>query len=402
MLTLHTFAASHKETSKALAAIAQKINVAPINGSFVFAFYGCHHHGDHIHTFIQKAWPTVPFVGGTSNTGLICSGELLDEYSIGFLVIEDPDGCYGAASCNLEGDIAVNAKATLLKALENAGCDGELPRLVWVYGAPGSEEDVITSLRSIIGDHCPIMGGSSADNTVEGYWQQLGPAGITQKGLAIGVLFPSGEVGISFQGGYQPTGISGTVTKTAAKKPHTTASRKILEIDNKPAAEVYNNWAGGIFDSALQTGGGILQTASLYPIAVKTGEIMGIPQYLLIHPDAISKAGALHTFAEITEGTVVHFMEGNPDLLIERAGNVVREAISQLPESNSGLAGGIVTYCAGCKIAVDSKMPSVANNIADNFAGLPHIGCFTFGEQGQFAGCNVHGNLMISAIIFSG
>ena len=51
-------------------------------------------------------------------------------------------------------------------------------------------------------------------------------------------------------------------------------------------------------------------------------------------------------------------------------------------------------------MAVGDRMPEVAAQVADSFAGAPFAGCFTFGEQGQIAGRNAHGNLMVAAIAF--
>jgi hypothetical protein len=79
---------------------------------------------------------------------------------------------------------------------------------------------------------------------------------------------------------------------------------------------------------------------------------------------------------------------------------VAREAASRLPHGAQSLAGGLMVYCAGCMMAVGPRMPEVAGNVAAGFDGHPFIGTFTFGEQGQMVGRNVHGNLMISAVAF--
>jgi hypothetical protein len=76
------------------------------------------------------------------------------------------------------------------------------------------------------------------------------------------------------------------------------------------------------------------------------------------------------------------------------------ESIGSLPGGPESLAGGLMVYCAGCMLAVDSRMPEVASKVAEAFSGTPFLGCFTFGEQGCVVERNVHGNLMISAIAF--
>src|SRR5690606_13853303 len=103
--------------------------------------------------------------------------------SVGLLLVEDPEGDYGTAAVRLQGNVPDRAEEALHAALASAGCTGELPELIWIYQAPGQEEAVIEGLRRVVGDRCPIIGGSSADNTIEGGWRQLGPDGPIHDGL---------------------------------------------------------------------------------------------------------------------------------------------------------------------------------------------------------------------------
>jgi hypothetical protein len=57
-------------------------------------------------------------------------------------------------------------------------------------------------------------------------------------------------------------------------------------------------------------------------------------------------------------------------------------------------------YCGGCKLAVGDDISEVARTVGLTLGGTPFIGCFTFGEQGYLLDKNVHGNLMISAVVF--
>jgi hypothetical protein len=333
-------------------------------------------------------------------------GRLWGPDSIGLLLIEDADGDYGVAAAELGADAAATAEETLRAALANAGCPGELPELIWVYQAPGREEAVIEGLRRTVGDRCPIIGGSSADNTVEGHWHQLGPDGVLSNGLVVAALFPSGGIGYAFQGGYEPAGPSGVVTRVgfdpSGESGIVTRSRgrQILEIDGAPAADVYNRWIGNVLDEKVATGGTILLDTTMCPLALDAGTIEGVPHYILVHPEAVSRDGSLSTFASIEEGARVYSMRGDKQRLIERAGRVASQAAARLPGGAETLAGGVVVYCAGCMLAVDEDMPRVAQQVTESFSGMPFLGCFTFGEQGCIVDRNVHGNLMISAIAF--
>lgn len=159
--------------------------------------------------------------------------------------------------------------------------------------------------------------------------------GIIADGLVVGVLFSSGGIGFAFQGGYEPSGESGIVTRVeyeiAGESGGVTQvrGRHIISIDGQPASEVYNRWIGGFLD----------------------GKIEGITYDLLIHPDKMLNDGGLSTFASIEEGTRLYSMKGERGRLVDRGGKAAAAAATMLPNGKQRLAGDLVVYCAGCMLA---------------------------------------------------
>ena len=406
MVAICSIAVNGPDTALLLDELCGKIEADTGTPDLLFVFYGCDHDSGCVHAVLSGRFPGIPLIGGTSCSGVMSGGQLRDSMTIAVLGICDPDGEYGVAMARTGDDAGATAEAVLHRALQNAGCPGELPELVWVFQAPGREEDVVAGLRRVVGDACPIIGGSAADNTVEGNWMQIGPDGAVADGVVVCVLFTSGGIGFSFQGGYEPAGPSGVVTRVGFTQDGTSGivtksnGREILEIDGAPAAETYDKWIGGLISDKIPAGGNILADTTMCPLAVDAGEIEGIPHYLLIHPDSVLGSGALTTFGTVEEGTRIYSMRGNRDRLVERAGRVAADAAQGLPGGPGSLAGGLVVYCAGCMLAVGEDMPRVAEIVSASFGGSPHLGCFTFGEQGALVDRNVHGNLMISAIAF--
>ncbi len=356
-----------------------------------------------VHELVTGRFPGVALVGGTSCGGVMSGAGLAGPGSIGLFLVEDPDGDYGAAATGLGGDPAAAAERALVAALEAAGCPGELPELVWIYQSPGCEEAVLEGLRRLIGDRCPVIGGSAADDgDGSGRWGLVGPDGARGEGLVVGVLFSSRGIGCAFQGGYEPTGESGIVTRIGFDRGGEsgivtrTRGRHIVAIDGRPAAEVYDAWIGGGLAHRLDQGGSVLGLTTLNPLGIDAGSVDEVPHYLLVHPDAITEERGLSTFATVEEGTRIYSMTGDRGRLVERAGRVAAAASRDVAE----LAGGLLVYCAGCRMAVGDEMPKAAEMVRLAFGEAPFLGCFTFGEQGQLFGCNVHGNLMISAVAF--
>jgi hypothetical protein len=131
-------------------------------------FYGCAHDDRLLHAFLNQRLPGVGLIGGTSAGGFMTHRGPVGETGIGLMLLEDDSGDYGVAAGALGDEPSQTAQQLLLQALADAGCPGELPELIWVFQAPGHEEAVVDGLRQIVGDRCPIVGGSSADNDVSG------------------------------------------------------------------------------------------------------------------------------------------------------------------------------------------------------------------------------------------
>lgn len=406
MVRMSSHVATGDTTAEVLSTLASTLQDAPLAPDFIAVFYDCAHDDQAIWRFLRERFPDAALLGGSSSNGVMSEQGLGGQHSIGLLLVEDPDGEYGTAAVRLQGHVADCAEQALYAALEAADCAGELPELIWIYQVPGQEEAVIDGLRRVVGDRCPIIGGSSADNHVAGAGRQLGPEGPMSDGLVVGVLFSSGGIGFAFQGGYEPSGVSGIITRVgfdpsgASGKVTQARGRQILTIDNEPAAHVYNRWLNGALNSKMKEGGNILADTTMLPLGVDAGNIEGITHYLLIHPGQIHAEGSLSTFAAVEEGARIFSMRGNRNNLIERAGKVAAAAVSTLPGGASNLAGGLVIYCTGCMLAVGDEMPRVASALAQSFDEAPFLGCFTLGEQGAILGKNAHGNLMISAIAF--
>lgn len=394
MVSVSSYCARGEDQNQALRALDASLGVAGTGTRLVFAFHSDRLDAQAIHDYLRQRFPAAELVGGTSHGGVINERGTWNDAAVGVLLIDDEHGDFGVAAGPLGDDPAASAQALLQRALLRANCPGQIPELIWVYQAPGQEERVLDGLRRIVGERCPVVGGSAADDDIRGRWRQFGPDGVFENGLAVAVLFPSGGIGCAFQGGYEPAGPSAIATAVQG--------RALLSLDGRPAAAVYDEWLSGRLRDRLAGGGTIIRDTTLSPLGVEAGHIGPIPHYLLVHPHAITPGGGMSLFATLDAGTRIHAMRGSRDRLVERAGRVISRARAQLNHAagHDALAGGLVVYCAGCRMAVDEHIGEVTREAARSFGNAPFLGCFTFGEQGCLLDHNVHGNLMISAIVF--
>lgn len=337
--------------------------------------------------------PGVQIVGGTSCGGVMTEAGFHagPHGAVGLLGVSDPDGAYGVGAEAVGQDAHGAGARAVERALAAAGREFETPDLVWCCQPPGCEEEVLAGVQSVIGERTPIIGGSSADEAIAGAWRQFSSQGALEDHVVIAVLFPTRGHGAAFQSGYAPTGRHGVVTRAQA--------RQVLEIDHRPAAEVYSAWTDGAVDAA--SAGAILAKSTPTPLGRVAAEVQGVPMFVLSHPALMGTGGDLSLFTDIRTGDVVHLMRGSPESLVKRAGLVVEDACAMGGWRRSETLGGLVIYCGGCMLHVREQMDGVVDQIRAAMPGAPFLGAFTFGEQGAIVdSCNRHGNLMVSALTF--
>ena len=116
--------------------------------------------------------------------------------------------------------------------------------------------------------------------------------------------------------------------------------------------------------------------------------------FLLSHPAFVQSDKKLELFTVMSPGDEIVCMWGSESTLVDRAARVAESVSSQ-----GELTGGLLTYCAGCRLTVGESMHDVARGVNEALGGRPFLGHFTFGEQGQMLdGPNQHGNLMVSMV----
>jgi hypothetical protein len=330
--------------------------------------------------------------GGTSCLGAMTNRGLTS--GLAAFAITDADGAYGTARAAYDDTPHDAARAATQQALSNADRLGERPELVWVSTTPGHEEDILNGIQSVIGPDVPIIGGSAADNTVAGHWFVFDQTGQSASGVVVSVLFPSSPVSFAYQNGYAPTQNAGIVTKVE--------NRRLVEIDNRPAAQVFAEWTGGDvpFDATdgPQT---ILSASTIWPFGRQVNTVGDVPFYLLAHAATAHSDGALDLFATVELGETLTQMNGTITSLTERAGRVAALARAAGHMDRAPIKGALMIYCGGCMLTVRDAMPDVVTGVDAALDQAPFVGAFTFGEQGRLVGAgNRHGNLMISCIVF--
>ncbi|WP_420935782.1 FIST signal transduction protein [Alteromonas sp. A081] len=391
-MRIKTYSSDQKDT---LAAANEACGALKSDGptSLVIAFSNAEHDASTLVASLNESG--APYLLATSCLGSLLCDESRAQADAGFSVLSifDETGAFGVGSADCSESDAFTAGASALeKALINAGRPFESPSLIWCALPPGEEEAIINGFTSVVGEQVPIFGGSAADNTVEGNWYIGTSLHTGTNCLAVAVLYPSSPLGLSYSSGYKPTG---TVFKASKAQ-----NRHIIELNGVSAATAYNNATNGLITEQM-AGGQILGLTSTAPLGKPVQLENGALNYLLCHPDEVCEDGALSVFSEVIEGEELVLMEGSIASLTARAERVINNAIMLLPDGCKPV-GVLLVYCAGCRLTVGNEIHPMLTSLREKFESLPICGTYTFGEQGRFLdGKSRHGNLMISAVVFS-
>ncbi|MEC6797391.1 FIST N-terminal domain-containing protein [Photobacterium sp. S4TG1] len=340
---------------------------------------------DILQSMLTEHYPNTPFLACSSCQGFMTEDGYIKGQGLALWAINDIIGAYGTSIVSSNSSIFNIARQAILKAINNSGRIGESPALILLHATPGNEEEVIRGIEDVVGKNIAIIGGSAADNNVEGKWQIFNQEQQTQQGIGITVFYPNCEISFSFHSGYAATEYSAIATKVRG--------REVIELDHQPAADVYQKW----IQQKFEANSSIINESSLNPLGRLVGTIHDLPYFKLAHPLMVTQTNGLKMFASIIEGERLYFMTGTDERLITRAGRVIT--------ATNGIKlnpiGGLTIYCAGCMLKVQQRMNEVAVYVNIAMHNKPFVCPFTFGEQGQFVtGENAHGNLMISAVVF--
>jgi len=322
--------------------------------------------------------------------------------SLAIMTVTSKDIFFGVGSANFADYPSVQdgSKAAILKAIKSAGkSPNELPQAILVTPARGLEEETIEGIERVVGNHTPILGGTPGGPD----FAVFGENEVYEKGVSLAVIYTKFTVGSIFEGGFDVKAPnSGIVTKVDGQA--------IIEIDGKPALNVYDDWLGGEIERLLKEHKRYDQVRALltlHPFYRKYASPDGTVYSLFSHPwpkDKTLVERSVSTSTKIKVGERIYLSHGTWETLMNRVGNLPNMAKTHGKINlNAKPIFGVGYICAGVMGIIPeterAKMPLMIN-YANNDA--PFIAPFTWGEQGYFPGIgNKHGNLLTSFLVIT-
>ena len=349
--------------------------------------------------------------GGTSdseglmtNRGFIHAGardSAANQKVIGLAVmtVTSPDIVFGVGSADFSryANPKEGAKAAMRQAQESAGkSPKEPPQAVLALISRGFEDDAMEGISTVAGQ-VPLLGGTTGGPK----FAVLGDQEVFAQGISLAVIYTKLPVGWVFEGGFDAQeGYSGVLTKVEGAT--------ILEIDGRPALDVYDEWLGGKIKQLQQEGANLMNFKKfmiLNPFYRRFNSREGQDYFLFSYAwphDLTLQNKSMEASANLKTGDEIHLSHGTLERLLNRIGNLPVNARIQggiNPEKKAVLAFGVI--CAGVMRVVPDKERETMVLLLD-YANheVPFIAPLTWGEQGYFPGVGYkHGNLLTSFLV---
>ena len=381
-----------RATTQALSRATQEGSAAP---NFVIVFYGPQFKAEEIRDALHKVPNVNPHIFGMStHEGILCADGYHTSKTgvIGLVAVQIQGISPGVGCASFEEALpAQAAKLALRRAIADAGpvAAGRKPAMIFLTVTSPNEDVVVASLGEESGPNIPLIGGTTAGSidVTTGKrlptWSMIANDQVIKSGVAVTVFYSERDFAWSFGGGYRRTSTSGVVTKGEG--------RIINEIDHRPAAEVYDQWLGGRVTQGSRQGINVAQFCALYPLCQTEGTYN---QFIRVWPSSDPKApGSLQTLVDIHVGETLYFSEGTWNILLNHFASVPQKARDSRPDLSP--MAGVFVYCGGAMSCIPpDQRPQMAFLVEQSMKGVPWMGVFSWGEQGNIPNVgNLHSSL---------
>jgi hypothetical protein len=321
---------------------------------------------------------------------------------VALMTVSSQDITWGVSSAQLSDFSSPQqmAQAVVLDAVKSAGkAPEDLPRVILLSSTIGIEEEVLEGIEQAVGKTVPVLGGT-VGGPVMGV---LGTDDVYDRGICLAVLYTDLPFGWTFEAGFDVAGQhAGIATKVEGQA--------IVEIDHKPALDVYNQWVDGEIDHLREQGakpGAIRDLLTLHPLYRRYKAPTGRDYLLFSHPwpkDDRMQDKSVMTSTKIQPGEEICLSSGTWETLLNRVGNLPSNA-----KANGRIRVGTrpilaIGFICGGILGVIPETERDKMSFLINYANGngPFIATFTWGEQGHFPGIgNKHGNLLTSFLVIA-
>ena len=244
--------------------------------------------------------------------------------------------------------------------------------MMFLDGLAENGAGAVRGVQKVFGNNFPILGGSAGDDfhfkkTYEYYNDKV----LTNSMVGIG-LSGKFSFGVGVRHGWEPIGLPMKVTKAKGSK--------LIEIDNKPALSIYEDYFGKKAHELIEEP--IAKMAYTYPLGMS---VKGSSELLIRDVVIANEKGEINCAAEIPEGSEIRLMLGDTNKAVKAAQEAAQNALDQLKGKKPKVIF-MFNCMARCKLLgreVGKEIKAVQNILGKD---VPLIGLYTYGEMAPLGG----------------
>ena len=244
--------------------------------------------------------------------------------------------------------------------------DGLVHAMIFSDGLFVNGTTLIKGLLSELPENVSVTGGLVGDGTrfketLVGLDKMPEP----KKLICVGFYGPDIKIGYGSLGGWDPFGVSRTITKAKGNV--------LYELDDKPVLALYKEYLGSLAKDLPASG-------LLFPLSLKIKTDLGGEVEVVRTILAVDEKTQSMTFAgDMSEGTVAQFMKANFDRLVDGASGAASMSIESLDKSQAELA--ILVSCVGRKLVLKERTEEEVEAVQEKIGSQAAIiGFYSYGE----------------------
>lgn len=314
---------------------------------------------------IQKAFPNIQLIGGTTN-GEISSVLEFQQDSITLML-------FASHHIQIQAGVGYNVSQNPLQSSQNAIAQAKAksasqPKLCITFpeSLTSSGAVILEGLQQSLGKIVPIIGGMTADDyTFDQTYQFFQDQVLTD---AVPVLLFSGDLLVSYgvASGWTPITPKSRITKVQGNV--------VYEIENQPALEFYRHYLGGER---------FLTHYAIHALAVYEDQ----ENFYMRAPNGYDlEAGSLTFFGDIPDQAIVQITDASRENILAASQVAIQKALSHYPGTEPTTA--LLVSCAARRRILGTLTPQEYQLTKTH---LPqNLSCCGFYAYGEIAPLDQH------------
>lgn len=281
--------------------------------------------------------------------------------------------CASTASAQIAGDDLRAAGAEVTGCV--AACPEQAGRVLLLLtdGLAGDQQEVVRGAYSVVGATTPLVGGCAGDDLEMQRTYQLHNDRVLTHSVVGAALSSEGPMGIGVRHGWRRVGEPVLVTHSA--------NNRVYTLDDRRALDVYMEHLDPPAD-ARRDPAAFTRFALRHPLGLarRRGE-----EHVRFVGGADFEDGSLGLIAEVPQGGLAWFMEGDEESVLAATDAACADALAPL-QGRPPLGAFAFDCIARRGILGDAGIAAEVERVARSTGGAPVSGFYTYGEIARTRG----------------